>query len=100
MKTKNHCKLISHYPTQASHQFFIVTEGMAITFYQFFKHELKLSGFNCEISRYISKLSPHNLLRRIGITVQRPPQNIVVSKQGPCPLGLMPGLLSVLSWLV
>jgi hypothetical protein len=42
--------------------------GNANNFYQFFKQELKLPGFDCVISRYISKLRPHNLLRRIAIT--------------------------------
>lgn len=44
--------------------------GKAHNFYQFFKQELNLPGFNCVISRYIKKLSPYNLLHRSGIMVK------------------------------
>jgi hypothetical protein len=74
--------------------------GKAHNFYQFFKQELNLPVFNCVISRYISKLSPYNLLCRIGITVQLAAQNTVASKQVPFPLAAMPDLFSVLIWLV
>ena len=74
--------------------------GNAHNFYQFFKQELKLPAFNCVISRYNNKLSPYNLLCRIGITVQPGAQNVVASKPGPFPLAVMPDLFSVLTWLV
>lgn len=74
--------------------------GNAHKFYQFFKQELKLPGLNCIISRFISKLSPYNLLRRIGIRVQTGAQNIGASRLGPFSLAVMPDLFSVLTWLV